>query len=70
MITSVAMSSIAAAPDALGRAEGMVTVRFDGDPHRQVAALYDIDHIDAALLLSARDLASHARGRGAVADAA
>jgi len=33
-------------------------------------ALYDIDHIDAALLLPARDLASHARDRGAVADAA
>ncbi|HZU89036.1 MAG TPA: hypothetical protein VE993_07235, partial [Stellaceae bacterium] len=67
---------IAAAPDVLGRVEEAVAARFDGDPrrqrapHRQVAALYDIDHIDAALRLLERDLASRARDRGTVADIA
>ncbi len=64
---------IAASADLLERVEAAVAARFDGNPQwhtapdRQLAALYDIAHIDEAILLLERDLAGRRRRRSAIA---
>jgi uncharacterized membrane protein YgaE (UPF0421/DUF939 family) len=65
---------IAASADLLERVEAAVAARFDNEPHRhmasdrQLAALYDIAHIDEAIRLLERDLAARGRRRGASVD--
>jgi uncharacterized membrane protein YccC len=61
---------IAASADLLERVEAAVAARFDGNPQwrtapdRQLAALYDITHIDEAIRLLERDLAARRRRHG------